>query len=302
MPEPRTVWLNGQLVDERAATVSIWDRGFLFGDGVYELVRFFRAEPASGQRRVGVGMDLHVARLHRSLGLARIRGFDAAELPIICERLLDAHGLDDAAVYLQVTRGAGTTRLHIPPADLRPTVFAYCMPCEPMEKFVEPAPIKAVLLEDMRWRWCQIKTISLMGNILAALDAHEHDAAEAILVRDGLVAEGASTNVLIARHGRMVTPPVDDDPPILHGVTRAELIEVADRAGLRAEVRPIAVEELAEADEIMVSSSRRLVHSVVQLDDRTIGGGVPGPVARQLFAAMRNRIIQQCRGSTAVLA
>ncbi len=288
--EPRTprVWLNGQLVEESRATVSVYDRGFLFGDGIYELVRFVRtAEGHRSGRRYGIGLDLHVERLRRSLRLARITGVSADELPAICERVLDANGLDDAAVYLQITRGAGPSRSHVPQGELRPTVFASATACEPLERMREPSVVRAITLEDLRWRLCQIKTISLMGNILALLEADGRGATEAILHRDGLVSEGAYTNVMIVRDGILATPPVDDDPPILHGVTRADALRLAASAGLRAEVRPIRVAELSAADEILITSSRRLISAVGSLNGQPVAGGIAGPAARALFRAMR---------------
>lgn len=289
-PRPRTVWLNGRLVDEATASVSVFDRGFLFGDGIYELVRFVRRAPGSlpGARRYGIGLDLHVERLRRSLSLARIAGFEAGDLRTICDRLLDSNDLDDAAVYLQITRGCGPTRAHVPQAPLAPTVFASVTPCESLDRFREPAVVSAITLEDLRWRLCQIKTISLMGNILALLEADGRGANEAILHRDGHVGEGAYTNVFAAFGSTLVTPPVDDDPPILHGVTRADALELAATAGLRAEVRPIALDELRRADEIMITSSRRFVSAVGTLDGVRVGNGAAGPAATALFRAMRD--------------
>jgi D-alanine transaminase len=289
--EPRVprVWLNGQLVEESRATVSVYDRGFLFGDGIYELVRFVRtAEGHAAGRRYGIGLDLHVERLRRSLRLARISGFSADDLPSICDRVLDANGLDDAAVYLQITRGAGPSRSHVPQGPLKPTIFAAATACEPLERMREPSVVRAITLEDLRWRLCQIKTISLMGNILALLEADGHGGTEAILHRDGLVSEGAYTNVMVVRGMTLATPPVDDDPPILHGVTRADALRLAAHAGLRAEVRPIALGELADADEILITSSRRLISAVGSLDGRAVGDGTAGPAARALFQAMRD--------------
>ncbi|MFO0829348.1 MAG: aminotransferase class IV [Phycisphaerales bacterium] len=294
MIESRKVWLNGSLVDERAATISVFDRGFLFGDGVYELVRFFRCASNCPHRRIGDGMDLHVARLERSLRLAEIRGFAAVELPRICDAVLDANDLDDAAVYVQITRGAGPTRSHVPQAPLTPTVLATATPCEPIERFAEPASVRAITREDLRWSLCQIKTISLMGNILALLDADRHGATEAILHRGGVVSEGAYTNVFAAIGDTLVTPPVDAEPPILHGVTRAQILATAEAAGLAPTVRPLHLDELQRADEVLITSSRRLVSAVVELDGVVVGDGTPGRAARALFEAMRRRIAHLC--------
>ena len=220
------------------------------------------------------------------------------EIERICDAVLDANNLDDAAVYLQITRGAGPTRSHVPLGSMTPTVFAAASVCEPIERFVEPASICAVIRPDLRWALCQIKTVSLMGNILALLDADENGATEAILHRDGVVSEGAYTNVFAVIGNALVTPPVDDDPPILHGVMRAELLDAAVEVGLTAHVRPLSLAELRSADEVLISSSRRLVSAVVQLDGATIGNGAPGRASRALFQVLRQRIARSIGKAT----
>lgn len=285
------VWLNGRILDESQAQVSVLDRGFLFGDGVYEVVRYFsQAGGRPGASPWGAGEELHVTRLGRSLEYTRIRGFDANDLPRIARELLAANGLSDASLYLQVTRGVGATRSHVPSGPLVPTVFASVSPCEPIAEVGDPAPIRAITLEDTRWRLCAIKTVSLMGNILALLEADGSGAQEAILHRDGLVGEGAYSNVLCVRDGTLVTPPIDDRPPILHGVTRVDLLAAAREAGVPCEVRALPLAELREADEIMISASRRLVSGVTHLDGVEVGDGTVGPVTRRVFAAYRDAI------------
>ena len=280
------VHLNGTLVPEREAHISPWDRGFLFGDGVYEMVRYFGG--------VGVALDLHVARLERSLRLTGITGFDARALATVGADLLRANGLRDAGVYLQVTRGAGTTRAHMPGADLVPTVFAYASASEPLEAFAEPGTLRAIVRPDLRWHRCEIKTIALAGNILALVEAQAAGAEECILVRDGLVGEGAYTNVAAVIDGTLVTCPVDDpDAPVLHGTMRCWMLDAARDAGIRAEVRRIRVEELARAGEVLVQSSRRLVSAVTHLDGAPVGDAAPGPACRALFAAMHGRIARE---------
>ncbi|MBU3728851.1 MAG: hypothetical protein FGM37_06325 [Phycisphaerales bacterium] len=281
------VWLNGQLTAAHEAHVSVFDRGFLFGDGVYELVRFFGGRP--------VGMDLHVARLARSLELARIEGFDAHSFPAICSALMRDAELRDAAVYLQVTRGAASTRTHLPPAGLAPTVFAYAMPCAGIEELATLHLCGAALVPDRRWERCEIKTVSLMGNILGMLEGQAHGAEEAIFHRDGLVSEGASTNVLIVRGGEIATPPVDSAPPILHGVMRARMIEACVDAGIRCTVRPVAVDELRSADEILLTASKRMLSSVATLDGTTVPGARgASALAPRLLDALRARVAREC--------
>ena len=280
------VHLNGRLLDERDAHISVLDRGFLFGDGVYEVVRFFA--------RHGVGIDAHAQRLARSLALARIdvraSGFDPHALGAFCASLLDANGLDDAILYLQVTRGAARTRSHVPTEALAPTVFAMVTPAPPLSTILAPQEIGAITAEDTRWTRCAIKTTALMGNILHLLDAADGGASESILHRGGLVGEGAYSNVAIVTRGVLATPPVDEDPPILHGTARTDLLRAADDCGVRAEIRAIPLEELMRADEILITSSSRLASAVVRLDGQPVGDGHAGPVTRRVFGAMRGEI------------
>jgi D-alanine transaminase len=276
-------WLNGELVPEERAQVSVLDRGFLFGDGVYELVRYFGGH--------GVALDLHVARLARSLELARIDGFDATRLGAIARELMRANGLSDASVYLQVTRGAGATRSHMPQPGLAPTVVALASATPALDAFTAPDALRAIVRPDLRWHRCEIKTVSLAGNILSLLEAQAAGADECILVRDGLVGEGAYTNVAAVLGGTLVTCPLGDGAaPVLHGTMRCWMLESAREAGMRHEVRRVREDELRAADEVLVQSSRRLVAGVVELDGRRVGDGAPGPACRALFAAMRARI------------
>ena len=284
---PMRVWLDGRIIPSTDARVSVFDRGFLFGDGVYELVRFFGGRP--------VGMGMHVARLERSLDLSRISGFDAHAFPAICDALMRDAGLSDAAVYLQVTRGAASARTHLPPDGLAPTVFAYAMPCAGIDELGTLHLCAAGLAPDRRWERCEIKTVALMGNILGMLECRSHGAEEAIFHRRGLVSEGASTNVFIVRDGRIATPPVDSDPPILHGVMRARLIEACIDAGIPCTVRPVPLEELQAADEILLSASKRMLSSVATLDGVPVAGARgPGALAPRVLAALRARVAREC--------
>lgn len=281
-------WVNGALVPQESATVSVMDRGFLFGDGVYELVRFFGG--------VGAAMDLHEERLARSCALAGIDSFDARTLRTISAELLRANGLRDASVYLQVTRGAGAARAHMPAPGLVPTVVAFATPTAPLAGFTQPEAARAIVRPDLRWHRCEIKTISLAGNILALIEAQRAGADECILVRDGLVSEGAYTNVAIVRGGRVATCALDDGrTPVLHGTMRAWMLDAARTAGVAFEERAVTEAELRAADEVLVLSSRRFVSGVTWLDGATVGDGTPGPVCRALFAAMHARMVELCR-------
>ena len=276
------VWLDGRVMPVEEARISPFDRGFLFGDGVYEVVRFFDG--------VGMAMRLHLERLERSLALAGIEGFSAPEAERVMHAVMRAEGLRDAAVYLQVTRGAAATRTHIPPTGLRPTVFAFASACAPLSALDQAAPIAVVVRPDDRWHRCEIKTISLMGSVLPMLEAARMEAEEAILVRDGLVSEGSSSNVMVVRGGAVVTPPIDMDPSILHGTMRHLALEAARAEGLVADVRPLPVQEMLQADEIIIVSSKRVLAGVTRLDGRGFGDGEVGPVAHRLIRRMRDGV------------
>ncbi|MCE9620662.1 MAG: aminotransferase class IV [Planctomycetes bacterium] len=276
------VWLNGRILPLEKAMISPLDRGFLFGDGVYEMVRFFD--------RVGMAMAAHIERLDRSLRLSRIEGFDASGLPALCESLLDAEDLRDASVYLQITRGAAATRSHLPPAGIQPTVFAMASPCGALSTLEAAEPIALSVQPDQRWQRCEIKSISLMGSILPMLEARVHGAEEAILVRDGRVSEGSSSNVFVVRGREVATPPIDSDPAILHGTMRTLAIDAARQIGLKVAIRPVMEAELAAADEIWITSSRRVLAGCVALNGAPFGGGRPAKLGDDVVRAMRRAV------------
>jgi D-alanine transaminase len=276
------VWLDGRVMPMEEARISPFDRGFLFGDGVYEVVRFFDG--------VGMAMRLHLQRLERSLSLAGIEGVTAAEAESAMRAVLQAEGLHDAVVYLQVTRGAAATRTHIPPRGLKPTVFAFASACPPLSSLDAAAGISVVVRPDDRWHRCEIKTISLMGSVLPMLEAAEAGAEEAILVRDGLISEGSSSNVIALVGDTLVTPPVDTDPSILHGTMRHLALQAAQAEGLKTQIRPLPAQEMLQAREVIIVSSRRVLAGVTRLDGRPFGDGTVGPVAHRLIRRMRDGV------------
>ena len=281
------VWLNGGLVDSASATISVFDRGFLFGDAVYEVVRYFNGHP--------VGMDLHVARLEQSLALTSIRGFDAGALRTIGGALLGAHALADASVYLQVSRGAAPTRVHLPTPGMMPTVFACVSACGALAGLDRIPEVAARTARDERWHRCEIKSTALLGNLLPLLDATATGADEAILLRGDLVSEGTSSNVFVEVSGRLVTPPVASDPPILNGVMRTRLLEACAQAGIPCSVRSVSAAELRASSEIVLTASRRMFSAVSTVDGVRVGDGVAGPLARRANAALVERLHRECR-------
>jgi D-alanine transaminase len=178
----------------------------------------------------------------------------------------------------------------VPTEPLTPTVFAMANPAEPISSLVAPQEVAAITAEDMRWKLCEIKTLSLMGNILHLLDADAHGANEALLHRDGFVGEGAYSNMAMVKDGALITTPIAEEPPILHGTARADLLAAARTAGIPFEIRKIRLDELAQADELMITSSRRLVSAVTRLDGRAVRDGCAGRVTLALFNQMRDDI------------
>ncbi len=293
------VWLNGKLLEGADAHISVFDRGFLFGDAVYEVVRFFDGAP--------VGMDLHVARLAQSLAHTSIHGFDPAEFPRICADLLARNELRNASVYLQVSRGAAATRTHLPVKGTSPTVFACASACGPLSDLEVVPEVAAHSAPDERWDRCEIKTTALLGNLLPLLAAHEKGADEVILIRDGFVSEGTTSNVFVEVMGQLVTPPVGTNPPILNGVMRTKLLESCTQAGIPCTVRPVTRDELAAASEIVLTASRRMFSAVTMLNGNPVGDGKAGQLAKRANAALYQRLGHECgvslgTGATPILA
>jgi len=279
------VYLNGEFIPAAEAQVSVFDRGFLFGDAVYEVIRYFDGHP--------YGMDLHVQRLHRTLGEVRFAHFKAEEIVRLGRELLARNDRRDACVYWQISRGVGTGRAHLPPADMRPTVFGCVDPTPPLAECITPAEVAATMHEDWRWARCDIKSTNLLPNILGKLDATDRGAQEVIFHRGGRVSEGGSTSVLIALGGRLIMPPIDDpDLSILHGITRRI---IARLPGADLIERPVTVAELRGASEIILAGTRTLLAAVTSLDGRPVGDGRAGPMATSLLArfveAIRSAIV-----------
>jgi len=267
------VYLNGEFLPPDQAKVSVFDRGFVFGDGVYEVI------PAFGGRLFR--LPQHLARLEASLAAIRMRNpRSVAEWGEIFTRLLAANGAADQAIYLQITRGVAP-RDHAFPPNATPTVFAYAQPIKypPAEQIAEG--VAAVCAEDIRWRRCDIKAIALLANALLRQQAIDQGAVEAILVRDGFVTEGAASNIFVVRGDRLITPP--KGPFILPGVTRDLVVEIARAHKIACDERPVSLEMLRTADEIWLTSSTKEILAITRLDGRAVGGGRPGPWHARLF-------------------
>lgn len=272
------VWLNGSLVPPERATISVFDRSVLFGEGLYEVVRAIDGRLPFLAR--------HESRLAASLAAVDLGGVHPRILGEVARTLLEANDLRDASIYLQVTRGGMLgARRHVPHADLRPVVFAFATAAEPLAE--EPSTVSASIQQDPRWLGCAIKSTNLLGNVLALMSASAAGDDEALLVRDGLVSEGTSTNVFALVGDRLVTPPTSTSPPILAGVNRAVLLDELRAAGEPVVEAPLPVEALRGAREVIVTSSRRLAAAVTRLDGRPVGDGRIGRWSRRCFDLLR---------------
>jgi D-alanine transaminase len=281
------VYLNGEMVPLSEARVPVLDRGFIFGDGIYEVAPLYAH--ASG-RRTAFRLTQHLARLARSVGKIGIANpFDDAGWRELIERVAQANETDgglradqDAIAYIQVTRGVAK-RAHAFPANVKPTVFVMVTALNLPDATQRARGVRCVSAEDRRWLNCDIKSVSLLGNVLMAQYAAENDAFETIQFRDGLLTEGSSSNVWIVKNGVLAAPPRSNK--ILEGIRYGLIEELTAECGVRFEAREITEAEVRAADEIIVSSATKEVLPVTRLDDEPVGAGKPGAVFAALYAA-----------------
>lgn len=281
-----TVYLNGQFVPKGEARISVEDRGFIFGDGIYEVVRVIEGRIFA--------WDAHASRMADGLAGLRIdaTGADSATLRGVCERLVRENGLTsgEATVYLQVSRGAATRVHHFPPAGTPTTVYASAAAFKPNFAMRENGA-KGITFADIRWARCDLKTVNLLGPVLARQAAAEAGAYEAIFHRDGMVTEGAATNAFMVIGGVLRTYPLSHY--ILPGITRAVLVELARELGIPLEERPVSLRELPHVDELFVCGTTTDVQPIVELDGKPVKDGRPGPVTARLREALRVRLYGQ---------
>lgn len=276
-----TCWLNGEFVPLASARISPLDRGFLFADGVYEVVPVHRGRPFR--------LRQHLERLERSLAEVRIRNPLTRQGWVeVTQRLVQAAGEPELLVYMQVTRGAESGRNHLfPPPDVAPTGFAFVSPYPPPAAATLEKGLAGALLQDTRWARCDVKSVALLANVLLRQEAQERGAAEAILVRDGRVTEGSSSTVFIVGDGRLLTPP--NDCSVLPGTSRDAVLELA--AGwLPSEVRNFTVDELRGAQEAWIASAGRGVLPVTSVDGAAIGTGQPGRLWQEMYARLQRHL------------
>ena len=272
MTVPETAFLNGRFLPLAEATVSIEDRGFQFGDGVYEVIRTYRGRPFK--------LDAHLARLDRSAQAIDLRQ------PYPFERWVEyvTEGLrlgdfPETKIYVQITRGTAP-RDHAYAPDLQPTVLMTFRELQPLNATFQSTGVAAMTMKDIRWGRCDIKSINLLANVLARQQAKKCGVFESILVRDGQVTEGAVSNVFIVQDGKLITAP--EGGWILSGVTRQVVLELARHEGLTVQERHCSEQELLGATEVFLTGTTVEVLGVVHIDGKQIGKGQPGPVTRSL--------------------
>lgn len=269
------VYLNGELTPVSEAKISVLDRGFIFGDGIYDVVPMYNKK--------GFRYDQHLARLDRSLHFIGMENpHTASEWKALIEQVVEANQLNDQLIYIQVTRGVAP-RKHAFPKEVKPTVLIMANPLvlPPAEK--REHGVSCVTMDDRRWLNCQIKSTSLLGNILAAQYAVDHDVLETIQFRDGFLTEGSSSNIWVVKNGQLFAPPKDN--LILEGIRYGFFEELAKEVGIAFEARPISKEEVFAADEVWVSSASKEVLPIVEIDGKKIGSGKPGAVYQQIYQA-----------------
>lgn len=271
----RLCFLNGEMLPLADAKVSVLDRSFLFGDGVYEVIPVYDGQPFV--------LDSHLQRLANSLAAVHMRcAFDFANL---VARLIEQNGGGDMAIYIQVSRGAPKERNHLIPAAMEATVFAMTQDFPaPSEKAMENG-LSATICADFRWGRCDIKATSLLANVLLRQQAADQDADEAILERDGMITEGASSSVFALIDGTLRTP--EDAPTLLPGTTRDRVIDVARDQGITVVSQGIGKVELYQAAEVWICSALRELLPVTRLDGRAVGDGLPGPVWKKVYRAFQ---------------
>lgn len=281
VPGESQVYLNGEFLRVDEAKVSVLDRGFIFGDGIYEVVPVYQGK--------AFRMAEHLNRLDRSLAALRITPpLDRAGWVDLIEQLLARTNLDTCIVYLQVTRGVAKRDHQFPATPVTPTVFGMISAWSPPPAAQRTQGLTAISIPDERWLHCEIKSVSLLGNVLAKQQAVDANADEVVQFRDGYLTEGSSTNIWVVSGGKLLAPPKNN--LILEGIRYGLMGELAEAAGIPFESRRITQQEVESADELMLSSATKEVLAIVTLDGKPVGSGKPGPVFEQLRAGYDARI------------
>ncbi len=268
------VYLNGSFLPAQQAQISVFDRGFLLGDGVYEVIPVYKGKCFQ--------LSGHLARLQASLdGVRMSNPHTDAEWKNLIEELVALNGGGDQSLYLQVTRGVAP-RDHVFPEGVTPTAFAMSNPLQAVPEKYKIEGAAAITLPDIRWQNCNIKAITLLPNSLLKQQALEAGALEALLIRDGHLTEGAASNAYVVIDGTIYTAPKDEK--VLPGITREVVIEIARANNMPLREEAVSESQLKQADEVWVSSSTKEVVPITLLDGEPVGNGIPGSVWQKMDA------------------
>lgn len=277
---PNVAFINGAFMPLAEAKVSIEDRGFQFGDGVYEVIRTYKGCPFS--------IEAHLARLDRSAAaLDLTQPYSRAEWSGHILEGVKRAAYPEAKIYLQITRGVAP-RDHAYSDEAAPTVVMTVREFHPLDRSVQATGVEAMTTEDIRWGRCDIKSVNLLANVLARQQVKQARVFEAILVNSGLVTEGAVSNVMVVQGGTVVTAP--EGPRILSGVTRAVVLDLALSEGVPTQERFVSQSDLYTADEVFLTGTTVEVLAVIRVDGKVIGDGRPGPITQRLAASFASRV------------
>lgn len=267
-------YVNGDYLPLEAAKISPLDRGFLFGDGVYEVLPVMRGHL--------LHLKPHIDRLNQSLkGIRMQPPLTHAEWEKVLKTLVQKNGSGEYWLYLQVTRGAEPVRSHTFPEKVNPTVFAVCFPNQPKSKEELRSGFKAIGVTDIRWKYCQIKTIARLAYVLMYQEAREAGADEGIIINNGSVLEGTSSNIFMIRHNVIITPPKSNQ--LLSGITRDSILSLAEVHHLPYRETKISERDLLKADELWITSSIRGIYPITEFNGQSVGSGKAGPIWEQMW-------------------
>ncbi len=277
---PSVAFINGAFMPLAEAKVSVDDRGFQFGDGVYEVIRTYQGQPFA--------LEAHLARLERSATALELGSlYSRAEWTRYIQEGIRRAAYPEAKIYLQVTRGSAP-REHAYSTGVAPTVVMTVREFCPLDRSVSATGVEVITTEDIRWGRCDIKSVNLLANVLARQQAQRAHVFESILLKNGLVTEGAVSNVMLVQRGTVVTAP--EGPCILSGVTRALVLELARNVGISTDERFVSHAELSGAEEVFLTGTTVEVLAVVRVDGHIIGNGRPGPITERLAAGFTGRV------------
>ena len=287
MSSQANVFLNGAFLPLNEAKVSVLDRGFLFADGVYEVIPAYAGKLFRLQQ--------HLDRLNSSLAAIRMSPvMSDQQWTDILTRLVEPHNQSDQSVYIQVSRGAGSGRDHKLPSEYQATTFAMCQTIENNNLAHIAKGVQAITLDDIRWDWCHIKSVALLGNILLKQQATDQNCGEAILLRDGYATEGSASNLFIIKNKQLITPPKSHN--LLPGITRDLVLELAMADGIDCIEAEISEQQLSSADEIWLTSSTKEVMPVIELNRQMVGDGKPGELWQRIarrYSNFKNQLRRQ---------